>query len=321
MKALSNGFAALLLSILMYTNCVYAQNATAVLQLDTNRIVAGQQITAKLRFTAPADYQSKWVAIPDTFNGIDVISRSPIDTLPSANKSLITREQKFTLTAFDSGFFVITPFVFNYTKPGDTTNYTVETQAQLLTSNLMPVDTTKAIHDIKGPMNVGITWQEIVMYASVILLLIAIIWYVVYRLRKKKPQIVIKAPEAPKRPAHEIAIEQLEHLQQEKLWQQGDFKMYYTHLSDIMRAYISNRWNFDAMESTTDEIMHSNTALQLSADNFNRLKNTLTLSDLAKFAKYTPLSNENEQAMTDAFIFVNETKVVPTVKPQEQVKS
>jgi len=88
-----------------------------------------------------------------------------------------------------------------------------------------------------------------------------------------------------------------------------------------MRAYISNRWNFDAMESTTDEIMHSNTALQLSADNFNRLKNTLTLSDLAKFAKYTPLSNENEQAMTDAFIFVNETKVVPTVKPQEQVKS
>ncbi|HQO87137.1 MAG TPA: hypothetical protein PKX84_05750, partial [Bacteroidia bacterium] len=78
MKALSNGFAALLLSILMYTNCVYAQNATAVLQLDTNRIVAGQQITAKLRFTAPADYQSKWVAIPDTFNGIDVISRSPI---------------------------------------------------------------------------------------------------------------------------------------------------------------------------------------------------------------------------------------------------
>ncbi|HPA31895.1 MAG TPA: hypothetical protein PK337_09005, partial [Bacteroidia bacterium] len=253
--------------------------------------------------------------------GIDVISRSPIDTLPSANKSLITREQKFTLTAFDSGFFVITPFVFNYTKPGDTTNYTVETQAQLLTSNLMPVDTTKAIHDIKGPMNVGITWQEIVMYASVILLLIAIIWYVVYRLRKKKPQIVIKAPEAPKRPAHEIAIEQLEHLQQEKLWQQGDFKMYYTHLSDIMRAYISNRWNFDAMESTTDEIMRSNTALQLSADNFNRLKNTLTLSDLAKFAKYTPLGNENEQAMTDAFIFVNETKVVPTVKPQEQVKS
>ncbi len=321
MKALSNGLAALLISILLYTNCVYAQNATAVLQLDTNRIVAGQQITAKLRFTAPADYQSKWVAIPDTFNGIDFISRSPIDTLPSANKSLITREQKFTLTAFDSGFFVITPFVFNYTKPGDTTNYTVETQAQLLTSNLMPVDTTKAIHDIKGPMNVGITWQEIVMYASVILLLIAIIWYVVYRLRKKKPQIVIKAPEAPKRPAHEIAIEQLEHLQQEKLWQQGDFKMYYTHLSDIMRAYISNRWNFDAMESTTDEIMRSNTALQLSADNFNRLKNTLTLSDLAKFAKYTPLGNENEQAMTDAFIFVNETKVVPTVKPQEQVKS
>ncbi|QQR94582.1 MAG: hypothetical protein IPJ93_12320 [Bacteroidota bacterium] len=246
MKLFIKKIPALLISILLSANCVFAQSVTAVLQLDTNRIVAGQQITAKLRFTAPADYQTKWVAIPDTFNGIDVISRLPIDTLPSANKSLITREQKFTLTAFDSGFFVITPFVFSYKKTDDTTNYTVET--------------------------------------------------------------------------HEIAIEQLEHLQQEKLWQQGNFKMYYTQLSDIMRAYISNRWNFDAMESTTDEIMHSNTALQLSNDNFNRLKSTLTLSDLAKFAKYTPLSNENEQAMTDAFIFVNETKVVLTTKPQEQVK-
>ena len=320
MKLFIKKIPALLISILLSANCVFAQSVTAVLQLDTNRIVAGQQITAKLRFTAPADYQTKWVAIPDTFNRIDVISRLPIDTLPSANKSLITREQKFTLTAFDSGFFVITPFVFSYKKTGDTTNYTVETQAQLLTSNLMPVDTSKAIHDIKGPMDVGITWQEVAMYSSIILLLIAIIWYVVYRLRKKKPQTVIKVPDAPKRPAHEIAIEQLEHLQQEKLWQQGNFKMYYTQLSDIMRAYISNRWNFDAMESTTDEIMHSNTALQLSNDNFNRLKSTLTLSDLAKFAKYTPLSNENEQAMTDAFIFVNETKVVLTTKPQEQVK-
>lgn len=320
MKEFSNRLAALLIFVLLTTPCVFAQNATAVLQLDTNRIVAGQQITAKLRFTAPSDYQTKWVAIPDTFGGIDVISRSTIDTLPSANKNLITREQKFTLTAFDSGFFVITPFVFNYTKPGDTTKYTVETQAQLLTSNLMPVDTSKAIHDIKGTIDVGLTWQEIVMYASIILLLIAIIWYVVYRLRKKKPQVAIIIPEAPKRPAHEIAIEQLEHLQQEKLWQQGDFKMYYTQLSDIMRAYISNRWSFDAMESTTDEIMHSNTALQLSADNFSRLKNTLTLSDLAKFAKFTPLSSENEQAMTDAFIFVNETKFVPNAKPQEQVK-
>lgn len=63
------------------------------------------------------------------------------------------------------------------------------------------------------------------------------------------------------------------------------------------------------MEKTTDEIMHSAFSQQLNNDNFTRIKNTLVISDLAKFAKDTPLSNENEQSMTDSFIFVNETRL------------
>ncbi len=285
-----------------------AQNASAVLELDTNKILVGQQVTGKLRFSIPSDYKSQWPVIPDTLNGIDFVNKGPVDTLKSTDQKILTREQKITLTAFDSGFYVITPFGFNYHKPGDTTTYLAETQAQLLTVNLIPVDTTKAIRDIKGPIEVGITWQEIALYVIIGLVFIALALLIIYLVRKRKVKPVEVKQEVVKRPAHEIALEKLNELQEAKLWQQGNIKQYYTGISDTIREYISNRWNIDAMERTTDEIMHSSFVQQVSDEIYNRLKSVLTISDLAKFAKYTPVAPENEQAMAEAFTFVNETK-------------
>ncbi len=287
---------------------VKSQSVSPALELDTNTIMVGQQVIAKLRLTHPSDLSIPWLALPDTLNGIELIAKGKIDTLATADKSKLTREQKFTITAFDSGFFVLTPFVFNYKKKGDTTTFSAETAALLLTVNLVPVDTAKAIHDIKGPLEIGITWQEIATYCFLGLLLIALTWLVVRLAKRKKSQPQIEEPAAPKRPAHEIAIEELEKLKEEKLWQQGNYKLYYTKLTDTLRTYISSRWNFDAMEKTTDEIMRSAFSQQLSSDNFSRIKSTLSISDLAKFAKYTPLATENEQSLTDAFIFVNDTR-------------
>jgi hypothetical protein len=296
--------------VLAISSTSHAQTVNSSLQLDTNVIEVGQQIIAKLRLTIPAEYSAPWISIPDTIHGLEMITKGKIDTLVTADKSKLTREQKFTITAFDSGYFVLTPFVFSYRKPGDTTNYFVETQAQLLTVNLIPVDTTKAIRDIKAPIEIGLTWQEIALYCALGILIIGLTILIIYLVRRKKGMPLPRMPEKPKRPAHEIAIEELEKIKEEKIWQQGNSKHYYTRISDVLRVYISNRWNFDALEKTTDEIMQSSVARFLNAENFNRLKNTLTISDLAKFAKYTPIGSENDRALTDSFMFVNETKEV-----------
>lgn len=288
---------------------IQAQSVSAALELDTNTIVVGQQTIVKLRLTHPSNINIPWISIPDTMGGIELITKGKIDTLTTADNSKLTREQKFTITVFDSGFFVVKPFVFSYHKAGDTTTYTTETLAQLLTVNLIPVDTTKAIREIKAPIEIGITWQEVVTYSLIGLLIIGIIVLAIYFIKRKKPDAPVSIAPIPTRPAHEIALEELEKIKEEKLWQQGNFKLYYTRLSDTLRSYISQRWGFDAMEKTTDEIMHSAFSQQLNNDNFTRIKNTLVISDLAKFAKYTPLSNENEQSMTDSFIFVNETRL------------
>ena len=43
----------------------------------------------------------------------------------------------------------------------------------------------------------------------------------------------------------------------EKLWQQGEIKQYYSELTDILRIYIENRWDIQAMEMVSSEIIES----------------------------------------------------------------
>ena len=67
------------------------------------------------------------------------------------------------------------------------------------------------------------------------------------------------------------------------------------------------------MEQTTHEIL-----VQFKGDNsqikgklFTGLQKTLDTSDLVKFAKYTPLADENHFVLVQAYNLVEETKIEP----------
>ena len=71
---------------------------------------------------------------------------------------------------------------------------------------------------------------------------------------------------------------------------------------------------------TTDETI---SALKLSGmedRNTQTLKQLLQMADLAKFAKYTPIGNDNEQCFDIARTFVNATLVMPLDEPKEEEK-
>ncbi|HNR20872.1 MAG TPA: hypothetical protein PKN75_13720 [Bacteroidia bacterium] len=293
-----------------------AQSVTASATLDTSVILIGQQTKLHLVVTHPKSVQVQFPFVPDTLSKVEFISKSKIDTI-SSDANNITRKQDITLTAWDSGFYVITPFIFTYKNAGDTTSLTAETQPLLLTTNVIPVDTTKAIRDITKPIAVGLSWQEMLPYiiaALAVLLIIGIIYY----LKKRKvavPEII--TPKIPLKPAHIIAIAELDALKEEKLWQQGYFKQYHTRITEIIRAYLGRRYNVDALEMTTDDILNHSQINHLNNTNFEQVKYLLQLADLAKFAKAQPLALENEQALSSAYLFVDATKE-QTVKHAEK---
>jgi hypothetical protein len=64
------------------------------------------------------------------------------------------------------------------------------------------------------------------------------------------------------------------------------------------------------MEMTSEEILDSLNTLRVSQKSAHSgLKQILQLADLVKFAKWNPLTEENELSLLNAYLFVNQTKV------------
>ncbi|MEO6883872.1 MAG: hypothetical protein ABI199_07590 [Bacteroidia bacterium] len=307
---------------LIFSAALLAQNVSVSAKLDSNVIKIGEQTQLQLSVNYRLDKGKVKITFPqvgDTLTGkVQVVRKSKIDTIipDSSDPYGFIQRETLTITSFDSGYYAIPPFKFIIN--GDTSNIQ-QTEALLLQVETVPVDTTKAIKDIKAPMSVPFNIKEIIpylIYGVVALAIIILLIWLIKRSLKKKP-IVIEKPK-PKIPPHLIAIEQLEKIKQEKIWQQGNLKLYYSSISDTIREYINNRFNVNAQEQTTDEIIYNlrnNVEIQ-SADK-TKLKQLLRLADLVKFAKEQPIENENEQSMTQAFEFVRATileeqKVEPT---------
>jgi hypothetical protein len=79
-------------------------------------------------------------------------------------------------------------------------------------------------------------------------------------------------------------------------------------MTDILRTYIEERFDVQAIEMTTDEILQGMKGTDADKEAMDKLANTLVLADLVKFAKENPLPLDNDTSMNNSIAFVRETK-------------
>lgn len=302
---------------------VTAQDVSVEAQLDTNHLLIGDQVALHFTFTGPAGAQILWPRLPDTiYNSLQVIDRGKPDTSYSQDKKTATIRQKLLLTSFDTGFYTLPPIPFYYRLLPDTTTQVAETGMLLIDVQTVPVDTTKAIKPIKGPVKVPWTFREFLPWIIGILAAGAITALVVYFLkrRKKKQPLFQLIPKTQLKP-HEIALAALEELRVKKIWQSGRTKEFHSELTDILRKYIEERYGIMALESTSDEILEAlGSSGAVDQTDLSRLRRILLLADLVKFAKAIPLGGENEEHINLGIQFVNSTvpKVAqPVAEPEK----
>lgn len=281
----------------------------ATVSLDTNTILVGDQINLHLTITAPKGTEIQWPKLNDTIIAeIEILEKSKIDSSFSSDKSKITLHQTLKITSFDSGYYAIPPFRFNYKKQGDQFVQYAETQAVLLSVHTIPVDTAKEIRDIKKPIAAPFTFREALPWIIGLLLLAGSVYFIMYYMKKrKKAEPVFRAPVKIKFPPHQIALDALENLRNKKLWQSGQIKDYHTELTDIIRDYIYGKFAIHAPELTSDEILN---ALNYTATNEqarHKLGQTFVVADLVKFAKMQPMPMEHDASLSHAIEFVKET--------------
>ena len=282
----------------------------ATAKLDSTKIRLGEQTHLQLTISIPSDAQVIFPLIPDSIHKLEIVQRSKIDTIKSADGKFATYHQSLTVTGFDSGYFVIEPMTFFYQKKGSSNTDSVSTEAMLMQVQTVAVDTTKEFKDIKPPVDVPFTFREAIPYILAGLAIIAAIIVITRLLKNRKRKPIEVKRKIPSRPAYEIALEQLRKIEAQKLWQQGSYKQYQSAVADTVRAYIEHRFTIPALELPSDETLEYFKRNHITQEAFEKLGQIFILADMVKFAKAIPIGTENELSMQQAIDFVMLTKPV-----------
>ena len=316
----------LILGLIVSTG--FAQEMQISSRLDTNLIVIGDQTKLTVDVQYPKGAEVIFPLMQDT-----VVSE--VEILDLSLDTIFTQQDiehyliNYTLTSFDSGYYKIPSQIIVNAKTGDT----LESQPLILAVATLVLDSTQQnqIFDIKAPIEAPWTLSEFLSenypYLLLGLLLIALIFAVLWYLKKRKNKEVIPVKKVvPKEAAHIIALRDLDSLKDKKLWQNDRVKLYYIELSDIIRNYIENRFKVSALEQTSSEIYDSvERSKVLNSEQLEQLKQVLSTADMAKFAKAKPLANENDLVLKNTYSLIEETKLIAqsiaSEKPKEIAKT
>lgn len=297
------------------------QEVTVTSAFDSSRIFLGDQINYKVTVVQPSGLRLKLPFYQDTLSKkIEILSGPIIDTV-AAGSGRIKITEKYLVTSFDSGLYVVPPaFVEIQDENGLKRFYSDYTRLAVNRVNIAPADTTAKIYDIVGPYKAPLSLGEILPWVLVALLAGAVVWLVMRYLKKRlKSRGEIEIIENPD-PPHVIAFRELERLREEELWQKGEVKHYYTVLTEILREYLEKRFSVFSLEMTTSETLDALVKTGFKKDgSYKYLKAVLTGADLVKFAKHKPDAEENETHFQQSWDFVEATKEADVV-PEADLK-
>jgi hypothetical protein len=283
-----------------------AQSTLIDVGLDSAAILIGEQTVLHLTVTSDREKEIRILIPRDTLmRGVEVLAVSAPDSSIIDNGRLLIK-QDVLITSFDSSLYLLPPVAV---VDGRDTVYS--NQVALKVSTIpVNVDAPEEFYDIKEvwkPPFVLADYYVFLFGGLFFLFLICVAGYIIQQVRNKKSILPFKK-EAPKLSPYDQAVKDLDEIKRQKLWQQGRNKEYYTLITEVLRSYMEERFDINALEMTSGEILHAIRDREEADSVYENLKQILQLADFVKFAKLIPLPDENDLSMMNAYLFVNQTK-------------
>ena len=292
-----------LLSVLSVVSLL--AQVTVKASLDSAEIFIGEQAHIDLKVVSPAGTNAIFPVFPSKqlVPGIEVLNEEIIskeDLNDGRQQAVIKR---YTITSFDSSFYFLPPLKVRVGNK----QYSSESLAlKVLT---LEVDTLH-LDQFFPPRPIAempFSWQDMKGLFGMSLLLVfmlSFMAYVVIQLHNNRP--LLKYLRKAVLPPHVWAMKKIEKLKATHT-AMTDTKDYYSALTDVIRHYIEQRYGFNALEMTSQEIISRLNAFP-DATSLQELKELFYTADLAKFAKLQTQLNENDANLLRAVGFINATK-------------
>ena len=300
-----------LMACFAFVGGLMAQQVEVEGTVTDTKVQVGKPFTLDLSLKVPYGWFVEWNEFAqDTLSEqIDILKRGNVERTADADSNVIVKQQ-LTLMTFDTGQIVLPSVGLKYAKSfDDPMRLEAFTDPIKLYATTIAVDTTMAYKPIVEPLAAPITMKEVFPWILALLLAILLGLGIWLFLKRRKTKVdgngnIVKGPVIP---PYDKAVDELKRLREEKMWQSGKVKEYFSSLTDIAREYIEGQFGVNAVEMTTDDILDEIKPLRFPKETYDKLKDTMEVADLVKFAKYSASTLESDTALSDMTEFVNES--------------
>lgn len=272
-----------------------AQQVDVRAKTDKQNIQLGDAIQLDISATYdPQRFIVRFPQVPDSMNGFEIVRREKPDTI--FKREINEYHQRYIITHFDSGRWNIPSFTFEIESKTGQASEVKRTDSLWIDVSAPLVDTSKPFKPITDVRGAERPWQDIALEIGayvLIFLALVMLFYFGWRKYKAWKEAKSKLSEAPILTPYEVALQQLQKIKEEALFEQGELKTYYTQLTDVLRHYLEQQFGIDSLEKTSSEIMHDVKKHKALANVRSSLRQVLESADMVKFAKGTPSAEEH----------------------------
>jgi len=298
-----------IVQILFITLPVLAFGQTPIFKAksDTNKLLLGEETTVNYEIIIPASIDPQTVTFPNLSDSLEdnweLRKVLPIknNSFNDENGDLFMKiSQEIIIANFDSGEFVLPP------KIATIGTDSIFSNPLILEINPVNIKNDNEIKDIKNIKKDPFTfWENILLKLKAIyqwiiehwIALICIIFLVYLFLNRKKIFKKENNEVADKIPIPVQLLKKLDQIEEEKLWQNGKYKLYFSKIDEILWEFIEYKYNTPTFEKTSKEILDELKLTSILQDDISLLEKLFNISNMVKFAKQIPNQQENEFAL------------------------
>lgn len=279
--------------------------------LETSVADMGSYVGLEVQVVEPEDAGGQILRLQEMWPREVELRPDSVTTVRSIGNGLHEVTRRYVLQSFDSGLYVIPPFL--HVVGTDT----LVSNAISLKINPVDVSALTDIHPLAPVADAPSRWYDFLpdwitdywgwILGGILLVAAGVVVVLVLTHRLRVPFIPEKKPEPP----YDQAKRLLAILREEHLWEKGRDKEYYSELTDILRRYIARRFDINAMEMTSGQLLRALGAIPGLASEIPSVKAVLDTADFVKFAKMQPKPDVNVKAYEATDSFIETTRPVP----------
>ncbi len=264
--------------------------------VNKKSILIGEQVELTVQVNMPDNhYRLTWLDAKPEFGSFVLASTDKIDS--TYKNGLLGFSQKLHVTSFDSGRQVIPSLPFQFETLSGDSSFRMFTDSIAIDVMYSPADSVLPFHDIKSVLKVKKEksrwfWPIII---AILLIVTAILFFILRKRKKPKYHQLFESDVSD----FDEALASLKDLKTNGLPARGEFKLYYSKLTDIFKRYISRKTNDNKMHLTGAEIIEELSHHEVPRETLMSFASCIRMADAVKFAKYQPSISDSEASIDE----------------------